>query len=77
MSEGVTASVSGSVTKRHVSRERVLRGLGGRFPQGGTIDTDEKNSPMVLEKTVKGSRHASPRAKEKDPRSLRTEGLTA
>ena len=39
---GCNGSVSGSAPKRHVSRERVLRGLGGRFPQGVTIDTDGK-----------------------------------
>ena len=42
MSKGVTASVSGFAPKRHVSRERVLRGLGEQVPRGGTIDTDEK-----------------------------------
>ncbi len=70
MSEGVTASVSGFAPKRHVSRERVLRGLGEQVSAGGTIDTDEKKLADGAQKMVKGSRHASPRAKRKRPSVL-------
>ena len=54
MSKGVTASVSGFAPKRHVPRERVLRGLGEQVSAGGTIDTDEKNSPMAPQRDGEG-----------------------
>ena len=64
---GCNGSVSGSAPKRHVSRERVLRGLGGgRFPQGGTIDTDEKKIADGARKDGEGQQtRVAAREKEK------------
>ena len=77
MSEDVTASVSGSAPNSTSRGSERYADSGGGFRGAVPSILTRKNPPMALEETVKGSRHALPRTKEKGPRSLRTEGLAA